>query len=265
MTQAHGQPVLVLVELLILSAAVAAYLMAASRLRRRGDAWPRWRDGACTAGSVATAWATVGELPWEPFTAHMVRHLVLGMLAPLLLVLAHPLTLVLRSLAPGRARRGLLSLARSRPVGLLVFPPLAGLLNMGGMWLIYRTPLLAVTEHHPLPHSLVHAHVLAAGLLFTFAVCSLDPVRRRWGLDVRGGTLLAVGAAHSVLARTLYATPPPGTRFAAVDLHQGAQMMYYGGDLAEGALAVVLGIGWYTATGRAWARRLRREPRTLVG
>ncbi|MFJ2259069.1 cytochrome c oxidase assembly protein [Streptomyces sp. NPDC087844] len=265
MTLAHGRPAIVAAELVALSVLVAVYLMAASRLRRRGDVWPGWRDGTFAAGGVATAWATAGGLPAEPFTAHMVRHVVLGMLAPLLLVLAHPLTLVLRSLAPGPARRGLLSLARSRPISLLLFPPLAGLLNVGGIWLLYRTELFAVTWHHPLTHSLVHAHVLAAGLLFTFAVCPLDPVRRRWGLAVRGGTLLAVGAAHGVLSKTLYAAPPPGIRVAAADLHQGARWMYYGGDLAEAALAVVLGVGWYTSTGRARARRVRREPKTLAG
>jgi putative membrane protein len=71
--------------------------------------------------------------------------------------------------------------------------------------------------------------------------------------------LLAVGAAHGVLAKTLYALPPPGTDFTTADLHSGAQWMYYGGDVVEAALAVVLGLGWYTAGGRARARRTRRS------
>ncbi|MGI5479979.1 hypothetical protein [Streptomyces lavendofoliae] len=37
--------------------------------------------------------------------------------------------------------------------------------------------------------------------------------------------------------------------------------MYYGGDLVELALAVVLAVQWYARTGRAHARRLARpEP-----
>jgi putative membrane protein len=98
----------------------------------------------------------------------------------------------------------------------------------------------------------------AAGLLFTFAVCGRDPVRRRWSLAVRTATVLAAGTAHAVLARTLYSRPPPGTAFTAADLRDGAQWMYYGGDLVEAGLAVLMGVGWYAGVGRARARRLRR-------
>ncbi|MGW5973428.1 cytochrome c oxidase assembly protein [Streptomyces sp. NPDC055186] len=147
---------------------------------------------------------------------------------------------VLRALAPGPARRGLPAVAHSRAVGLLTFPPAAALLDLGGLWVLYRTPLFSLTQREPWLHTLVHAHVVAAGLLFTCTVCQSDPVRRRWGVAVRGPTLLAAGAAHAVLAKSLYASPPPGTAFTAADLHTGAQVMYYGGDLVEVALAVGL-------------------------
>ncbi|CAM5255709.1 cytochrome c oxidase assembly protein [Streptomyces griseomycini] len=241
--------------------AVVAYGVAAARLRRRGDAWPRWRDASFTAGGAALAWAAAGPLPGGPFTAHMVQHLIVGMTAPLLLVLARPLTLLLRALPPGAARGGILALAHSRAAGLLLLPPLAALLDVGGLWLLYRTGLFAALRHEPWLHALVHTHVLAAGLLFTFAVCQLDPVHRRWGTAVRGVTLLAAGTAHAVLAKSLYATAPPGTAFTAADLRTGAQVMYYGGDLVEAALAVVLAGSWYAATGRALTRRHRADPR----
>ncbi|MER5833894.1 cytochrome c oxidase assembly protein [Streptomyces sp. NPDC002130] len=249
-----GQLLTVVAALLV----AVAYLLAAGRLRRRGDAWPRWRDVSFTAGGVGTAWASGGTVPGGPFTGHMIQHLLLGMAAPLLFVVARPLTLALRALRPGRARRRLLVLARSRPVGRLVLPPLAALLDVGGLWLLYRTELFAAMRHQPFLHGVVHAHMLAAGLVFTFAVCQLDPVRRRWSVAVRGATLLAAGAAHAVLAKTLYALPPPGTDFTRADLYSGVRWMYYGGDLVDAALAVVLGVGWYAAGGRARARRNRR-------
>ncbi|MET9544341.1 cytochrome c oxidase assembly protein [Streptomyces sp. NPDC006627] len=239
---------------------VLAYLTAATRLRRRGDAWPRHRDASFAAGGAALAHAFVGTLPGGPFTAHMVQHLVVAMAAPLLMVLARPLTLVLRALPPGRARRALLTVAHSRPAAWLLFPPLAALLDIGGLWLLHRTPLLAAAHHRPLLGAAVHVHVLAAGLLFTFAVCRLDPVRHGWGLAWRGTTLLAAGWAHAVLAKTLYAAPPPGTGFTADDVHTAARLMYYGGDLVEIALATVLAAQWYAATGRALRRRGPRAP-----
>ncbi|MGW0838940.1 cytochrome c oxidase assembly protein [Streptomyces sp. NPDC002787] len=173
------------------------------------------------------------------------RHLIVGMAAPLLLVLARPLTLSLRALPPGRTRRGLLATAHARPVGLLLRPPVAAVVDIGGLWLLHRTGLFAATHRQPLPYAVTQAHVLAAGLLFTFAVCQLDPVRRRWSLAVRGAALLAAGAAHAVLAKGLYAAPPPGTAFTAGDLRTGAQLMYYGGDLVEIGLAVTLAVQWY--------------------
>ncbi|MFG2754080.1 cytochrome c oxidase assembly protein [Streptomyces xanthophaeus] len=232
----------------------ALYLLAAARLRRRGDAWTWWRGVSFTAGGAAVVWAVVGSLPGGPFTAHMVQHLIAGMAAPLLLVLARPLTLALRALTPGATRRRLLALAHSPVARWLIFPPLAALLDVGGLWLLYRTGLFAAMRHEGWLHAVVHAHVLAAGLLFTFAVSQLDPVRRRWGLVLRGVTLLAAGAAHAVLAKSLYVAEPPGTAFTASDLRIGAQVMYYGGDLAEAALAVVVAASWYRATGRAWMR-----------
>lgn len=229
------------------------YVLAAGRLRRRGDLWPRWRDASFTAGSIATAWAAVGRPPGGPFTGHMIQHLVLGMGGPLLLIVARPLTLALRALPPGLVRRALPALMRFAPARWLVFPPLAALLNVGGLWLLYRTELFAAMADQPWLHGVVHAHVLAAGLLFTFAVCQLDPVRHRWGVVVRGAALLAAGAAHGVLAKILYAQPPPGTGFTNADLHKGAQLMYYGGDAVGAALALVLGMGWY-------AKRARTDP-----
>jgi putative membrane protein len=179
------------------------------------------------------------------------------MAAPLLFVVARPLTLALRALGPGRTRRGLLVLARSRPADRLVFPPLATLLDVGGLWLLHRTELFATMRHQPLLHGVVHAHMLAAGLVFLL-VCQLDPVRRRWNAAVRGPTLLAADAAHALLAKTLYALPPPGSDFAPADLHSGVQWMYYGGDVVDAALAAVLGVGWYTTGVRARAGRTRR-------
>ncbi|MFF9689806.1 cytochrome c oxidase assembly protein [Streptomyces sp. NPDC014623] len=245
--------------------AVVAYGLAAGRLWRRGDAWPWWRPVFFTTGCGSVAWAGTGPLPGGPFTAHMAEHLILGMAAPLLLVLARPLTLALRASPPGAVRRGLLSLAHSRPARLLVHPLLAALLDAAGLWLLYRTGLYAHTHHRPLLHAVVHAHVLTAGLLFTFAVCQVDPVRRRRRPALRGTALLAVGVAHAVLAKTLYAAPPPGTAPTTADLRTGAQVMYYGGDLVEVALGAVLAASWYRATGRAWARRRRHRPEPLPG
>jgi putative membrane protein len=242
---------------------VGLYLVASVRLRRRGDGWPRWRDACCAAAGAALVIAALMPLPGGDFTAHMVRHLITGMAAPLLLVLSRPLTLGLRALPPGAARRAVLAVAHSGAAAWLVFPPLAAAADVGGLWLLYRTRLFAVIHDRPGLQALVHVHVLVAGILFSAAVCQLDPVRRRHGLAVRASTLVAACAAHAVLARTLWAAPPPGTRFAPADLHSGAMVMYYGGDLIEVALAAVLALRWYALAGRV--TYARRRPTRMDG
>lgn len=233
-------------------APLAAVLYAAgtARLRRRGDAWPRWRDLSFTVGALSVAVAVLARLPGGEFTAHMLQHLIVGMFAPLLLVLARPITLALRALPPGRARRGLV--AQSRLTAFLLFPPVAAALDVGGLWILYRTRLFAATHDHPWLHGLVHLHVLLAGVVFSASICRLDPMRHRSSFTVRGATLVVAGTAHGVLAKSLWMTPPPG--FSATDPHAGAELMYYGGDVAEIALAVVIAAQWYAAGGRALRR-----------
>jgi putative membrane protein len=187
----------------------------------------------------------------------MAQHLVISMAAPLLLVLARPLTLALR-VVTGRPRRGLVRVSRSRGVGWLVFPPVAALVDIGGLWLLYRTGLFAATHDDAWLHAAVHLHVLTAGMLFTFAVCQVDPLRHHHGLALRAGSLIAAGAVHAVLAKTLYGEPPSGTAFTVTDLARGAELMYYGGDLVEIAVAVVLAARWYAASGRDLTRARRR-------
>ncbi|GAA4587170.1 hypothetical protein GCM10023194_35330 [Planotetraspora phitsanulokensis] len=237
--------------------AVALYIRAATGLRGRGHAWPAVRDRCFALGGVCLVAAALSPMPGGEFTEHMARHLLAGMAAPLLLVLGRPVTLALRVLRPG-ARRGLLAVVRSRPATWLIFPPLAAVLDVGGLWLLYRTPLFAATYHHTWLHVAVHVHVVTAGLLFSAAICQVEPLRHHHGLGLRAATLVAASAAHAVLAKSLYAAPPPGTAFPAADVRTGAELMYYGGDLVEVGLAVVVAVQWYLAGGRALERARRR-------
>ncbi|MGV9366304.1 cytochrome c oxidase assembly protein [Amycolatopsis sp. NPDC003731] len=234
--------------------AFAAYEAGAWRLRRRGDRWPPIRDVVFGAGAAA-ALAPGGST----FTGHMLQHVLLGMVAPVLIVLARPVTLLLRAV-PAAARRRLKRLLEA--AGVLVFPPVAAVLEAGSLWLLYRTGLFAALGDSPW----LHVHVFLTGLLFTTAVCRLDPVRDRAGLGVRAGALIGAAAAHAVLAKTLYVSPPPGVALAVADRQAGAELMYYGGDVVELGLALIIALQWYAARGRAEARSRRTGvPRTARG
>ncbi|MFJ7216051.1 cytochrome c oxidase assembly protein [Amycolatopsis sp. NPDC098790] len=241
----HGGPAPAILAVLVL----AAYELGAWRLRGRGDRWPPARDAAFGLGVAAAIF------PAAPgFTGHVLQHVVAGMLAPLLLVLARPVTLLLRT-APLAVRRGLKPVLRSRPAAVLTYPPVAAVLDAGSLWLLYRTGLFAAAGRDPWLHDFVHVHVVLTGVLFTASVCRLDPLRHRVGLGPRAAALVGAAAAHAVLAKSLFATPPPGTAFTVADRQAGAQLMYYGGDLVELGLALVVALSWYAARGRAVSRR----------
>lgn len=221
------------------------YVAGAARLRGRGDRWPVRRDAACCLGGAALCAAVARPWPGGPFTAHMAGHLATGMVAPFLLACARPVTLALRAL-PVAPRRGLKALLGAPPVRAVTWAPVAAVLDVGGLWLLYRTPLFAATHHTPWLDALVRAHVFAAGLLFSVSVLALDPVHGpRRGTWPRAATLVVASAAHGILAKSLYAHGPSGdAMFAAQDVRAGSVLMYYGGDAVELALAVVVGLQW---------------------
>jgi putative membrane protein len=230
--------------------AVVAYETGAARLRRRGDRWPAARDLAFAAGGVVVLGA--GGVPG--FAGHMVQHVLLGMIAPVLLVLSRPVTVLLRA-APARARRRLKRVLTSRFAAVLVFPPVAAVLEASGLWVLYRTGLYAATERNPWLHGVVQLHVFLVGVLFTASLCQLDPVRHRYGAGLRAAALVAAAAAHAVLAKTLYLAPPPGVALTDADARIAAEVMYYGGDVAELALAAVIAAQWYARRGRELRRK----------
>ena len=201
-----------------------------------------WYAGLGAAGAALLG--PVARAAHTSFTAHMLGHLLLGMAAPLLLVLAAPVTLALRALPVVAARR-LSRLLRSPYARVVSHPVVAGTLNAGGLWVLYASPVYPLMHASPTVHLLVHAHVLLAGYLFTASLVGRDPDPHRASMTVRSVVLVAFIAAHSVLAKWLYANPPAGV--APEDGRAGAQLMYYGGG-AVGALLLVLPFSrWYAA------------------
>src|SRR5690606_20120906 len=91
-----------------LGLAIVGYAAGLWASRNRG-AWPVRLTLCWYAGVVCAGVGSIGpvaEAAHHSFTAHMLGHLVLGMLAPLLMVLAAPVTLALRAL-PVTVARGL--------------------------------------------------------------------------------------------------------------------------------------------------------------
>ncbi|MCW4386176.1 cytochrome c oxidase assembly protein [Salinibacterium sp. SYSU T00001] len=231
--------------------AAAMYLAGVVLQMRRGRPWPQERTALWMLGLVVAASGALGQLGHSSFAGHMAAHLAVGMVAPLLLVLGAPVTLALRSLHIVPARR-LSRLLRSIPARMLMNPVVAATLNVGGMWVFYLTPLYSLAQGAWLFHVLVMVHLLIVGFLFTAAIVTPDPSPHRSSFALRAVVLLLALAAHAVLAKYLYANPPAGVALA--EAQEGAQLMFYGGDLVDLVLLALLGAQWYRVSGRRLAR-----------
>ncbi len=157
---------------------VILYLLAVVMSNRRYTVWPVYRTCFWILGSGCALLAVIGPLAdrsHTDFSVHMIGHLLLGMLAPLLMVLAAPMTLFLRTLPVNWARR-LTTLLKSRLSAFYTHPILTSLLNMGGLWVLYTTDVYLAMQHSALLHVLVHLHVFMAGYLFTMSMIYIDPL-----------------------------------------------------------------------------------------
>lgn len=247
-----GVPIGVAVALLVLfvalpAAVLSVYLAAASRARARAH-WSAWRIASFGGGIalvIAAGLPAVTDWAHQDLRGHMAQHLLLGMFAPLGLVLGAPGTLLLRSV-PARAARGIAAFLGTPPVRALTHPVTVLLLDIGGMYLLYLTPLYALSQSDPVAHVLVHVHFLVSGYLFTWAIAGPDPAPHRPGMPTRLAVLFVATAMHANLGKFLYGYGfPRGTGHTLEELQAAAELMYYGGDLAEALLIVAFCAAWF--------------------
>ncbi|ORA82738.1 cytochrome c oxidase assembly protein [Mycobacterium malmoense] len=165
----------------------ALYVAAVLRLRRRGDHWPPGRTLAWLLGCLALLFVTssgVGRYMPAMFSMHMVAHMGLSMLVPILLVLGGPVSLALRALpAAGRdnppgMREWLLAALHSRLSRFLTNPVVATFLFVAGFYGLYLSSLFDAAVSSHAGHLAMNVHFLLSGYLFYWIVIGVDPTPR---------------------------------------------------------------------------------------
>ncbi len=169
------------------------------RSPRRAAEAPVWRLCCmlgCLLAAVIALLSPVDSLAGQLFFMHMVQHMLLLDLVPILAILS--LTKVL--LRPvTRAVRDL-----ERSAGLLAHPAFAVVLYVSVIWAWHIPAAYDLALRHPTVHVLEHVSFLAAGLLYWWHL--LSPIRARMRLDGMGpvvymaSTKLLVGALGMGLA-----------------------------------------------------------------
>jgi cytochrome c oxidase assembly factor CtaG/putative copper export protein len=164
------------------------YALGVRRLRRRGDAWPMGRTFAWLCGCAALLFTTssgLGRYMPAMFSMHMVAHMLLSMLVPILLVLGAPVTLALRALPtagrgePPGLREWLLAALHSRVSRFLTHPIVATLVFVVGFYGLYLGGLFDTAVSNHAAHVLMNVHFLLSGYLFYWVVIGVDPTPRQ--------------------------------------------------------------------------------------
>jgi cytochrome c oxidase assembly factor CtaG len=225
------------------------------------------------AGMLAIVVAVDGPpevLSGVSFSAHMVQHLFLQLVAPPLLLLGAPLGLLLRADPPWLPRRPLVRLLRSRPVRLLAHPVTA--LSLFTVVLVgsHLTPLYNLALEHEWLHSLEHAAFLVTALLFWWPAIGIDPAPHRLGYPARllymfldMPVMAYLGLAIASSSRVLYpyyaAHLPPWGASALQDQGVAGTIMWISGTFTMvPAMAVVL-LRWLDEDARKQAKREGRQ------
>ena len=167
---------------------VALYIKGVVILTKRGDKWPVGRTVAFALGISAVDFATSGGLGLYShfaFANHMMAHMVLGMIAPIGIVLGAPITLALRTLPVGRNQqesgiRGIfIELLHSKLSKFYTNPVVALAIFDGSLFALYFTPLFGNIMQGHSGHFFMSLHFLLAGFLFFQVLIGIDPLPRK--------------------------------------------------------------------------------------
>jgi cytochrome c oxidase assembly factor CtaG len=181
------------------------YGWAVLRLRLRGDRWPVGRTAAFTVGVLTvgvTMCTRLDDYGMVMFSVHMVQHMILSMLSPILLLLGAPVTLALRALpAAGRGRTGprelLVKLLHSRYLTVITHPAFTIPLFIASLYALYFSPLFDLLMRSQAGHLAMMVHFLAVGLLFFWPIMGIDPGPHRPGYVMRMLELFAGMPFHA--------------------------------------------------------------------
>jgi putative copper resistance protein D len=249
--------------------ALVVYLAAMVRLRRTGVPWPWWRTLAWIGGT-ASLFAVTGTwlngYSMVLFSVHMTQHMVLSLITPLLLLLAAPVTLALRTLprgagAAGAPRALLLDALHSRFARFVAHPLFTVPLFLASLYGVYFTPLFDALMGSPVGHQLMLTHFVVTGLLFFGPIVAQDPWPRTLSHPGRMLELFLPVPFHAFfgvsimlagsLVVTTFADPPAGWGIDPLrDQGEAGGIVWAFGELPTVLVLAVVFFSWASSDAR---------------
>ncbi|WUH95371.1 cytochrome c oxidase assembly protein [Streptomyces sp. NBC_00433] len=256
------------------------YGVAVLRLHRRGDRWPVGRTAAFALGVLTigvTMCTRLNDYGMVLFSVHMVQHMILSMLSPILLLLGAPVTLALRALpTAGRGRTGprelLVKLLHSRYLRIVTHPAFTIPLFIASLYALYFSPLFDFLMRSEAGHLAMMVHFLAVGLLFFWPIMGVDPGPHRPGYVMRMLELFAGMPFHAFFGiAVMMASEPLVTTFkhpaaslgvdALNDQTAAGGIAWAFSEIPSVIVLVALLFQWYTSEQRQARRQDRAADR----
>ncbi|MER6498052.1 cytochrome c oxidase assembly protein [Streptomyces sp. NPDC001455] len=260
--------------------ALGLYGYGVLRLRGRGDAWPVGRTVFFFVGvlSIALVMCTkLNDYGMVMFSVHMVQHMVISMLSPILVLLGAPVTLALRALpVAGRGRTGprelLLKLLHSRYMRVITHPVFTIPMFIASLYALYFTPLFDFLMESKTGHIAMMVHFLAVGLVFFWPIMGVDPGPHRPGYVMRMLELFAGMPFHAFFGIALmmattpmvdtYEHPPASLGIDALsDQSAAGGIAWAFSEIPSVLVLIALVFQWYRSEQRAAKRSDRSEER----
>jgi putative copper resistance protein D len=251
---------------------VALYIKGVIILSRRGVKWPIGRTLAFAAGISAVDFATSGGLGLYShfsFSAHMSAHMVIGMIAPIGIVLGAPITLALRTLPIGRdtqergVRGSFIALLHSKLGRFYTNPIVALAIFDGSLFALYFTPLFGNLMQGHTGHFVMSIHFLLAGILFFQILIGIDPMPQKVPHLVKIIIIFAAMSIHAFFSISIMSasTLIDGGYFAQLERPWATDLLAdqkLGGSIgwAMGEIPILLAL---LATFIQWSRADKKE------
>ncbi|HHU11152.1 MAG TPA: bifunctional copper resistance protein CopD/cytochrome c oxidase assembly protein [Intrasporangiaceae bacterium] len=244
--------------------AIGLYLAGVRQLRKRGDAWPLGRTVCWIAGWLLFLYMTCGAPGiWGRimFSTHMIMHMGVAMIVPLLLVPGAPVTLALRALKPRKdktwgPRELILQITHSRMNQVLTNPVFAAVLFFISMAVFYYSPAFELALRTHTGHLVMTAHFILTGYLFTWVLIGIDPGPRRWNPLILLVVLFVTISFHAffgvILTGTNYLLAPnffetinlPWLTDPFADQYRAGEIAWGVGEVPTLILALMVARNW---------------------
>ncbi|MET9442131.1 cytochrome c oxidase assembly protein [Streptomyces sp. NPDC006610] len=261
-------------------AGLALYGWGVVRLARRGDKWPVGRTVAFGAGVVSIGLmmcTALNDYGMVMFSVHMVQHMVISMLSPILILLGAPITLALRALPPAaRGRKGprelLLALLHSRYMRVVTHPAFTIPMFIASLYGLYFTPLFDFLMGSRPGHAAMMVHFLMVGVVFFWPIMGVDPGPHRPGYLMRMLELFAGMPFHAFFGIALmmgstpmvdtYADPPASLGIDALsDQNAAGGIAWAFSEIPSVLVLIALLFQWYASEQRQARRKDRAADR----